>query len=358
MPDTSFLYTFPRKKYKIQNKIGTIHLSLISKKKIFVFIILSLGNYEKLYETKQTIFFINYITKFLKYSEIFQLMSFSCINDITWGVGLGCENESIEQGRSYSQMNINISYCFFSRYLSFSEEGGVIYVNGGSYSMNVNYSMFYNCVCSSHGGAIYFSSTNSSLRMICAYRCSCGASNSYHFAYLQASQINHVEYLSLSNCSHITSRHYPIFIKSGNQRVDNTNGSMNNAQTTSGFYIQSPSSFTSSHCTFSNNKVSEYKCINFDSALGTILMSYANIVHNNSPNDYGVVFVSGAGSKKMMYCIFRNNQNTLFCVWSGSLEVSHSFISHSASFSTSTSVSKSNNNSFTIRNTYQLQFFN
>jgi len=87
-------------------------------------------------------------------------------------------------------------------------------------------------------------------------------------------------------------------------------------------------------------------------------MSYANIVHNNSPS-YGIVYVSGAGSRKMMYCIFKNNQNFLFNVFGGSLEVSHSFIDHSASsFSTSTAVSTSNNNSFTNTITYQLQFFN
>jgi len=88
-------------------------------------------------------------------------------------------------------------------------------------------------------------------------------------------------------------------------------------------------------------------------------MSYANIVHINSPSQYGVVFVNGAGSRKMMYCIFKNNQNTLYCVYGGSLEVSHSFIDHSASsFSTSTAVSTSNNNSLTNTITYQLQFFN
>jgi len=38
--------------------------------------------------------------------------------------------------------------------------------------------------------------------------------------------------------------------------------------------------------------------------------------------------------------------------------VSHSFIDHSGSFSASTAVSTSNNNSFTNTITYQLQFFN
>jgi len=280
-------------------------------------------------------------------------------NEIICNVGLGCESESIDQGRSYVDKNINISNCFFSRYSSYSGDGGVICVTVSSCSMNINYSMFYNCVCSNYGGAIYFISSNSYLRMICANSCSCGASSGCHFAYLSVSQVNQVEYLSVSNCSHTTDGYWSIYLYSGNQRVDNTNSSMNNAEYVSGIYIYSPSSFTSSHCTFSNNKVSHSICIRFYSSSGTISMSYANIVHNNCPSsNYGVVEVSGEGSRKMMYCIFKNNQSTLFCVNQGSLEVSHSFIDHSGSFSTSTAVSTSNNNSLTNTITYQLQFFN
>jgi len=133
--------------------------------------------------------------------------------------------ENIDQGRSYYNKNINISNCFFSRYLSYSGDGGIIYVSGGSYSMNVIYSMFYNCVCSSDGGAIHFSSSNSYLRMICANSCS---ASFCRFAYLYASRLNQVEYLSVSNCSHTTSGNNPIYIESGYQRIDNTNSSMNN----------------------------------------------------------------------------------------------------------------------------------
>jgi len=280
-------------------------------------------------------------------------------NEIICNVGFGCENESIGQGRSYIDKNINISNCFFSRYSSYSGHGGVICVTASSCSMNVNYSMFYNCVCSNWGGAIYFISSNSCLTMICANSCSCGATYYGHFAYLSASQVNQVEYLSVSNCSHTTSGYCPILLYTCDQRVDNTNSSMNNADQYSGIGISSLSSFTSSHCTFSNNKVSDFICIGFYSDSGTISMSYANIVHNNCPSsNYGVVEVSGEGSRKMMYCIFKNNQNTPFCVNQGSLEVSHSFIDHSGSFSTSTAVSTSNNNSFTNTITYQLQFFN
>jgi len=102
-------------------------------------------------------------------------------NEIIFNVGLGCESESIDQGRSYVDKNIDISNCFFSRFSSYSVDGGVICVSVSSCSMNINYSMFYNCVCSNWGGAIYFSSSNSYLRMICANSCSCGASYVGHF---------------------------------------------------------------------------------------------------------------------------------------------------------------------------------
>jgi len=337
------------------NKILTISSIIF----ILLFII-NIDNFEKLYKRKQQLSLLKEVAKFLKNPKNYPIVPLLWLNDneIICNVGFGCESESIDQGRSYIDKNINISNCFFSRSSSYSGNGGVIYVSASSCSMNVIYSIFYNCVCSEKGGAIYFISSNSFLRMICANRCS---ATWPHFAYLSAYQVNQVEYLSVSNCSHTTSGYHSIYLSSGDQRVDNTNSSMNNAEYVSGIHIYSPSSFTSSHCTFSNNKVSNWICIYFYSTSGTISMSYANIVYNNSPNNNvdGVVYVSGAGSRKMMYCIFKNNQNTLFCVYSGSLEVSHSFIDHSeSSFSNSISVSTSNNNSFTNRITYQLQFFN
>ena len=267
----------------------------------------------------------------------------------------GCENTSIDQGRSYENMNINISDCYFSRSSTYSGYGGTIYVSSGSLSMRVDRSMFYNCVCSSDGGAIWFSSSNSELRMICANRCSCGINSNGHFALLLASQENLVEFISVSFCSHETNGYYSIRLRTGNQKVDNSNSSMNKANRDSGIGIGSPS-FTSSYCTFSNNNVSSRICIFFYSNSGT--MSYANIVNNNSPINYGVVSVEGTESTKMMYCVFKDNQNTLFCLLAGPLEVSHSYIYHTGGFSTSTSVSSNNNNSLTAFKTYQIPFFN
>ena len=338
-----------------------IKVSKISSIIIASYLILVLCYIENIYDPKQQIF--KQESEYLNNPKIapnkHDLGFWLNNDDIILSFSLGCENESVSEGRSYFEANIDISHCFFSRSSSFSGAGGVIYVSASSYSMNVNYSMFYNCVCSSGGGAIYYKSSNSYLRMICANRCSCGTNCAGHFADLYATEVNQVEYLSLLCCSYTTSEQYPIRLRYGDQRVDNINNSMNNAEYYSSMGIESPSSFTSSHCAFSNNKVSKRVCIIIKSSSGTISMSYAAIVHNNSPSSYGVVYVSGAGSKKMMYCIFQNNQNNLFCVQSGSLEVSHSFIYHSSSsFYTSITVSTSNNNSLTYRITYQIQFYN
>ena len=291
--------------------------------------------------------------KFLDFygnSPIMPLMSMS-----DFDISLGCENESIDQGRSYVDKNIDISNCYFSRVLSISEDGGVICVYEDFFSMNIEYSMFYHCVSSSDGGAIYFSSSNASIRMICANSC---AASYGHFACFYLTQMNQVEYLSILNCSQTTSSYYSFLLQKGDQRVVNTNSSMNKAIWVSGIRINNSSSFISSHCTFSDNLVSDKVELFFYSYSEKNNISYTNIVQNLSPSS-GVVFITGAGTLKMMYCIFKNNQNYLFCVDSGSIEVIHSFIDHSSSsFSTSTTVLTTTNNSFTNRVTYQLEFFN
>jgi len=283
--------------------------------------------------------------------EIYRCYSFKINFDSNCGVSLVCKMENISQGCSYINENIDINGCFFSRSLVYNGDGGVICITDAYLSMNVTFSMFYFCIAT-NGGAIWFSSINSSLRMICANQCS---ATTKHFAYLHAPRGNCVEYLSIAFCSQTSEGSHSLWLYKGNQKVYNINSSMNNANCMSCIMIQTPNLFASSHCTFSNNQVSDTSCISFFYNSGT--MFFANIVYNNSPNG-GVITVNGAGSTKLMYCIFQNNQNTLFYVDSGSLEVSHSFIDHIGSFSQATAVSTSNNNSFTYINTYQLQFFN
>jgi len=262
------------------------------------------------------------------------------------GVSTGCVHEDFYQGRSYTNQQIYITNCFFRRSQTYKGDGGVIYAKGGSYNLSIYSSMFYYCVCSSNGGAVFFDSTNIVAKFICASYCS---AVSYNFAYICASENVDINYLSISSCSYTTSGNYALVTGSGHETLDNMNSSLNNAKFTSGILINIPRSFTSSHCTFSDNKVSNYMCIHFSDKSG--IMSFANIIRNNSPSELGVVY--SYGSYKMHHCIFSMNQNTLF---SGSLEVAHSFISHSGSFSSGGIVTELNN-SFFKAETYQIQYF-
>ena len=250
-----------------------------------------------------------------------------------------CQNEEIEKGRSFENSNIEITICFFFRSLTFSGTGGVIYVVHGALSMKISLSMFYQCRCTLDGGAVFFVSANSQLRMVCANRCYCGSSYKYHFAYLCSSFENTIEYLSVSFCTYNTRAWSPIWLDSGIQKFDNTNSSMNKNDIFSGSFFISSSSFISTHCTFSNNNANS-NGIWFFSHYGSII--FANIIHNNSPDFRGVTHVDG-GTLMMQNCIFGNNQGTLLRIWTGYLQVSNSYISHSDKFSTLTPVQTSSN---------------
>jgi len=267
--------------------------------------------------------------------------------------GFECNNNSYSEGRYYIDKEINISQCFFSISYVFSGNGGIICVSGGTFSMRVIFSMFFNCSCTNNGGAIFFSSSNSNLRMICTNKCTCGSDSCGHFADLFASHLNLVEFLSVSLCSPTANGFYSLWLEFGNQKVDNINSSKNNAKHYSGICIQPSYLFTSFYCTFSNNSVSQSKCLLFHSKPGRV--AFANIVHNNSPS-LGVVYIYGGGSPKLISCILHSNQRTLFCVWSGSLVVSHSFIYHLGEFSYGTPLSTDTNNSFVLKQTYFIEY--
>jgi len=258
-----------------------------------------------------------------------------------------CINQNIDQGRSYNNVNIDISDCFFIRSSNYNNNGGIIFVNQTPISMIVSFSMFFQCYCDSSGGAIYFSSTNAELRKICACKCS---AYQRHFAQISTSLDLKVEYLSSTSCSSVSSGYISLDLFKGNQKFVNSNSSMNFAEQVSCLCVNSPSFFESSMCTFSNCNAKKSFCIYFEHNEGT--MAYANIVNNHSPFSFGVVHVIG-GKTQLKYCIFYSNQATLFSISFGTLDISHCFLSPHAKTSTTGS-----NNSITQKNTYHHQFFN
>ena len=350
-----FLFTFRK---ILQN---LIHLSFVT---VFSPLFICRGSitspkcYKNIFQ-RRAFFFISLILCFSiklngkhKSNILLKKLSLNSFNDI-WSVSMGCESQNINQGRSYNNINISISDCFFSRSSSYTGNGGVIYINIASISMSISISMFHNCVCSENGGAIFFEGSESFLRMICAQSCSCGIYKEGQFAYILTLDSNQMEYITISNSSYQVAGYHSMYLYKGSQRVENTNSSMNNAREGSGITL-SLTPYTCIFCTFSNNKVNDHRLVSITGYSGNF--SYSNIVHNKSPTN-GVVYV-GAGEHTMLYCIFHSNQNTLFHVAGGSLEILHSFIDHSStSFSISTSVITGINNTLTNVITYEIPFF-
>lgn len=243
---------------------------------------------------------------------------------------------------SYENQNIDITGCFFTRFYKFSVYSGVIYINGGSFFMNISYSMFHNCKNENKGGAIYFASENSTLKMISADSCFCHYGWYGHFAFISAKQISNIDFLSISRCSTTTQGFCSIYFQSGHQVFKNSNSTMNNAETFSGVRISSPISFLSSHSCFIKNNVSDSICVGFFSS--SLTMSFTSFIENNSPSRLGVIYFNGDGSPIFMHCTFSHNHDSLFSNPYGSIEIAHCFIEHNFGISNGGTIITHNNN--------------
>ena len=85
---------------------------------ILTSLFIHIANIENLYEPKLQLSLLKEVAKFLKNPKNNPIVPLLWLNDneIICNVGLGCERESLDRGRSYIDKNINISNCFFSRY--------------------------------------------------------------------------------------------------------------------------------------------------------------------------------------------------------------------------------------------------
>jgi len=268
-------------------------------------------------------------------------------NRMNW-IMAECINESIANGRSHYLNNVIIENCYFKRTMDFAENGGVILIESSN-NLEISNSGFYKCRSLMNGGAIYFNSANLVVQRVCASYCFAQVSG--HFIVSYSSSNNHFLELTINHCHNTlsdTDRSISLF--SGYFRLENTNSSMNKAKYHSGFYLNSPSTFSFKHSSFANNTVTTHICIELQKGTGSI--TSINVVHNNSPQ-YGVFYTTGIFD--LNYCVFHSNQDILFYSDNGKFHLSHCYLE---GFSTYGSVSFVTNNSFTCSNTYIIQFFN
>ena len=227
-------------------------------------------------------------------------------------------NESIF--RSNNQ-DINICNCIFSVFYSGVYKGGAIYLNGG-YFLHINETTFYKCInINEAGGAIWVeNSLDSYLYRICATYCK---ATWYQFAIIQtqSEKKNLIAFMTISKCYNESIGFTTICLGFGIQNITNSNISHNKNIYISGFAHYSPYYMYTIYSNFFNNTVSEYTCIQFYINSGTVAKT--NIIMNNSPINYGVVFLR-EGFYSLNECIFQNNFNMLIFVDSGSLLIENS----------------------------------
>jgi len=260
-----------------------------------------------------------------------------------------CINSSAKEGRSYIDTFVTVSNCNFERTQQYTGSGGVIYVNSVSFSMYISCSMFFRCSCSSDGGAIYFESHNSTMKMVCSKMC---FASYCHFACIKTTYLNIFDQISYSMCSYIFSGNLPINMYNGIQQLMNLNSSLNHAKECSGLGITYPMTFYCSHCTFFDNKVEKWNCLGLYDVKGAL--SYTNIISNNSPT-YGVIDFN-SGYLLIHNSVFDMNNGILFLVRIGCVELNHCYVSHIGVLSGSSPVKTSLNNSFTKIETFNIEF--
>ena len=233
---------------------------------------------------------------------------------------VACDYLPNKNYRYISNINIEITDCFFYRTTTYSGHGGIIYCNDAVINMVVKDCIFFECSVNSQGGAIYYYcnhlGSHSKLERVCGNKCSCGSNQQNNFAYIQLydsiSSNNFVSYVSVTKCNIIDNGISSFRLQCGNMSVSNYNSTFNTNKQYSGINLFKPSQLIANYCTFFNNIVSNSVCICFTYLTNNIL-SYSNIINNNSPSNYGVVYV-GSGTYKVENFIFSDNKNTLFYV--------------------------------------------
>ena len=245
-------------------------------------------------------------------------------------------NSCINDRITNLENNCYISNCYFETKLLINGFGGAIYLVNNFISLLIEYTTFFNCSINSNsdrGGAIYIENEgNSILNMICASNCYTNKSPSwYQFGFISTgkNKINNCFYLSINKCSFSNQidRRHPICFTYGIQIINNINSSNNIVSYVSGISFFNTTQLNSTFLNIINNTNNGYICIFFWCKSKNYL-KFNNIIKNNSPNTYGVIYSAEDSNTEFFNCNMFNNLNTLFYSINSLIIISNCYIYH------------------------------
>ena len=263
--------------------------------------------------------------------------------------------------RPYNNLIVTLfqlSNCFFTRTTSVSSQGGIIFFSISTLiHMEILKCTFYECKCTGSywsGGAIYFSCSegSSNLTYVCADLCYTTLGGHYHcqFAYIFTKNDKYckISYLTLSKCAPNINieRKCSCVLDQGHQIVNNLNSSLNYGGHGSSFYFHGSASSSNSFSNYYGNYVSAYS---------NQYLTNTNSLKCNYLSNSAVTYSVISGSNSFITdSVFIGNTNTLF---SGSLIVSNSFISHNINNYGSSSIHSNRGNYYFITSPLELYFY-
>jgi len=199
-----------------------------------------------------------------------------------------------------------ISYCSFIG-MSTVNSGSCIFSSKNDCSFSIINCVFNDCFTTSldsAGGAIYAVNCNRiSIQFGCSYRCY--ALHIGMFAYINASEVNKLEYYTIIECCPNREGKYHAFYVSGGSFIcKNHNSTKNYPQRDTGVWRSNCKTTSMSFCTV--YRVSSIILVFLNESIGVI--QSCNFAHNDDNTSTHSMFYSlGASVYNLNDCYFKNN---------------------------------------------------
>jgi len=215
---------------------------------------------------------------------------------------------------------IFVSFCRFSGVRA-TGSGGAVFLSG-SYSTLIEDTAFISCSSSGASGAAYLEGNYGSvMNRICGYNTeasrmtfTCIASASGYESKIQDSSISR----TINGDCGI----YQVALAT----IKFSNTSDFTVPYISTLCTVNPEQYIASYIHMVNNYASNSISVNFDYGTGTRKISFVNMIKNNSPTRYGVLYNNGYYSVEDS--IFYNNSDILFYSAGGSFDIYRCYIMH------------------------------